>query len=459
MTTRAQRRPDRQLLAALQGIIDGIGTKPAKPVADPSTLGEAIRSLEVGLSNPACDPDNPTDPANPCGVKEVVGLVADQLGSASATGGDLDQLIAASIGSYQQAVSVQTPTTGASCPQNAAVPVPPVVPPSNLVALGFAPDDICVLLSNVVYGLGLDAGVLAPDDLGGVKAQSEAATDALNKVVGAVGDASTDDTLLNGLSLVWLGLSNPACKPNDPTNPQNPCGIKEISNLVLQGIPVLIDTLVDGIQQQLQGALGSPTAGCDPTATLRCASAALVDGSAQVADGADELAAGLAGAADGSEDLADGADQLAAGLIGAGDGSSQLADGAGQLADGLGDAAAGSVQLSDGLGDAAEAAPALPEGAQRLSAEGTSLLIEAGDDTALSFGERVAVLEASADRTVDGGLPFGAPEDAIVAAAYRYDLAGATGATAQNTGRLVAGVAIAGAAAVGAGVLARRKTA
>ena len=170
-------------------------------------------------------------------------------------------------------------------------------------------------------------------------------------------------------------------------------------------------------------------------------------------------AAGLAGAADGSEQLADGADQLAAGLVGAGDGSNQLADGAGQLADGLGDAAAGSVQLSDGLGDAAEAAPALPEGAQRLSAEGTKLLVEAGDDTALSFGERVAVLQASAERTADGGLPFGAPQDAIVAAAYRYDLAGATGATAQNTGRLVAGVAIAGAAAVGAGVLARRKTA
>ena len=164
------------------------------------------------------------------------------------------------------------------------------------------------------------------------------------------------------------------------------------------------------------------------------------------------------GAGDGASLLADGAGQLADGLVGAGDGANQVADGAGQLADGLGDAADGSVQLSEGLGDAAEAAPALPAGAQRLSAEGTSLLVEAGVDTALSFGERVAVLQASADRTADGGLPFGAPQDAIVAAAYRYDLAAATGATAQNTGRLVVGVAIAGAAAVGAGVLARRRT-
>ena len=57
------------------------------------------------------------------------------------------------------------------------------------------------------------------------------------------------------------------------------------------------------------------------------------------------------------------------------------------------------------------------------------------------------------------GCPYGGPEDAIVAAAYRYDLEAATGRTAQNTGRLVGAAVVAGAAAVGAGLLARRRTA
>jgi hypothetical protein len=94
-----------------------------------------------------------------------------------------------------------------------------------------------------------------------------------------------------------------------------------------------------------------------------------------------------------------------------------------------------------------------------LSAEGTSQLVEAGEETAMDFGTRVAVLEAAAERTADGGLPFGAPDGALKAAAYSYDLAAATGATAQNTGRLLAGVVIAGAAAVGASFLLRRKPA
>jgi putative membrane protein len=487
---RAQLKNDPQyqeLLAGLQTIIDGldgigqaIGTKPAVPVADPETLGQAIRSLEFGLSNPACDPTNPTDPANPCGIKEVVGLVAGQLGAAAAAGGDLDLLIQASIGSYQQAVSALPPTAGTACPQDPAVPVPPVVPPSVLESLGFAPNDICVLLSNVVYGLALDAGVIAPDDLGGVKAQTQAAASALDQVVGAIGDSATDGTVLNGLSLVWLGLSNPMCDVANPTDPANPCGIKEITGAlsggasqILAGVPVLVDAILDGIQQQLSAAIGAPTPGCDPTATLRCLSASIVDGIATASNGADQVSDGLSQLnaqtgpladgvdqlADGSVTLSDGLEELNNNVAPLGDGVNQLADGANQLADGLGDAADGSVQLSSGLQDAAEAAPALPQGAERLSAEGTQLLIEAGEDTAQSFGEQVAMLEASAERTADGGLPFGGPQGAIVAAAYRYDLSAATGATAQNTGQLIAAAVIAGAAVAGATVLARRKTA
>lgn len=223
-----------------------------------------------------------------------------------------------------------------------------------------------------------------------------------------------------------------------------------------------VDQLADGATQlsaglsELDSKTGPLAAGVDQ----------LADGSTQLSDGLTELnsktgplADGVNQLADGSVTLSDGLEELNNNVAPLGDGVNQLADGANQLADGLGEAADGSVQLSSGLQDAAEAAPALPQGAERLSAEGTSLLVEAGADTAQSFGERVALLEASAERTADGGLPFGGPQGAIVAAAYRYDLSAATGATAQNTGQLIAGGVVAGVAVVGASVLARRKTA
>ncbi|HSK56156.1 MAG TPA: hypothetical protein VK908_12925 [Jiangellales bacterium] len=500
-----------RLLGALQGIIDGIGTKPTVPVADPVTLGQAIRSLEAGLSNPACDVTDPSNPANPCGVKEVVDLIGGKLGDAAADGGDIQSLILASIGSYQQAVSVVPPTTGTPCPQNPAVPVPPVPPPSALVGAGFASNDICVLLSNVVYGLGLPAGVLSPTDEGGLRAQTEAAADGLDQVVAAVGTAGTDDTLLFGLNRVWLGLSNVNCDLGNPTNPANPCGIREVTQLVQQGVPALVDALLLQIEASLKAPLGEPTPGCDPTATLRCASAALTQGARDLAagtgelnaaapalgsgvqeltegggqlaagagdlssglqradDGGRRLAAGISTAADGSEELADGtnrladgADRLADGLGDAADGSERLADGnariaagAGRLADGLGDAADGSGQLSDGLGQAADGTPQIVDGAERLSVEGTSQLIEAGNETALDFGERFATVEAATERARDSGMPYGAPEGATGTAAYSIEIAGADGEGARNLGRGLLALAIFGGVA-GVTALARR---
>ncbi|MGA7689657.1 MAG: hypothetical protein WCA29_10585, partial [Jiangellales bacterium] len=233
--------------------------------------------------------------------------------------------------------------------------------------------------------------------------------------------------------------------------------------------PQLVDQLVLSIQQTLQAGIGAPTQGCTPEpgkGGLRCGSAALAAGAGDLADGLGLLSGQTGPLASGVDQLADGGNQLAAGLdeLNAqtgplASGVEQLADGGNQLADGLLDAAGGSVQLADGADQLAEAAPALPQGAERLSAEGTSQLVEAGEETAQGFGERVALVEAAAERTADGGLPYGGPEDAIVAAAYRYDLEAATGRTAQNTGRLVGAAVVAGAAAVGAGLLARRRTA
>jgi putative membrane protein len=263
--------------------------------------------------------------------------------------------------------------------------------------------------------------------------------------------------------------------------PPEGCGAAQALGIVKAGIGLLVQGIEDSLnspefKKLVAGGTalsdGVVTAAAGSTqvadgakqlsgglATAATGSEQLADGAAQVADGNEQLADGLGGAAAGSEQLADGAGQLSEGLVTAGDGASQVADGNAQLAEGLETAADGSVQLSDGLQTAAGSAPAIPEGANRLSKEGTQVLQQAGKDAALSFGTRVAVLEASAERTADGGLPFGAPEGALAAAAYRYDVAGADGQGAQTTGQLVAGVAIAGAAAAGAGVMARRRAA
>jgi putative membrane protein len=235
-----------------------------------------------------------------------------------------------------------------------------------------------------------------------------------------------------------------------------------------------IDRLTDGATQ-LSDGLTLLTAAVDPLAEgveLLAAGGILVaggadqladglvdagDGATQVADGNAELADGLVDAGDGANQVADGNAELADGLVDAGDGANQVADGNAKLADGLQDAADGSVKIANGLEDAAESAPAIPAGAQRLSDEGTSQIAAAGADTLVTFGQRVALLKAGAERTADGGLPFGAPEGALVAAAYRYDLAGASGTGSQNVAQLAGFALIAGGAAAGATALARRR--
>ena len=133
--------------------------------------------------------------------QEVVNLVATLLGDAATAGGDIDQLIGAAKLAYTQEIT-SFPAPGSPCPQNAGVPIPPVVPPSSL-SPPYPATNNCVLLSNLVYGLGLPAGILAPADPGGLKAQTKAAADALLQVVGGI-----DARLLPGMDQLIAGLQS-----------------------------------------------------------------------------------------------------------------------------------------------------------------------------------------------------------------------------------------------------------
>jgi putative membrane protein len=98
----------------------------------------------------------------------------------------------------------------------------------------------------------------------------------------------------------------------------------------------------------------------------------------------------------------------------------------------------------------------MPDGADQLSKQGTKKLVAAGNDTTLDFGERHAVLNAMAEKTKDGGLPFGAPEGATGSAAYSFELAAASHDSSHNLTRgALAIIALAGGAALSAGIRAR----
>jgi putative membrane protein len=59
-----------QLDAGLAGLQAAVGDP-----ATANTLRNGVARITAGLSNPACDPLNPRDPGNPCGLLQVMGLV------------------------------------------------------------------------------------------------------------------------------------------------------------------------------------------------------------------------------------------------------------------------------------------------------------------------------------------------------------------------------------------------
>lgn len=207
-------------------------------------------------------------------------------------------------------------------------------------------------------------------------------------------------------------------------------------------------TLADGLAQ-IDGGADALSAGAGE---LKAGTGQLADGADTLAEGTGQLADGAGALEDGTAQLGAGAKKLSAGTVeladGAGtasQGSVRIADGAGELADGLGDAADGSGLLADGLDKAAAGAPQIVDGAGRLSDEGMSMLISAGESTAQEYGKLYAVMKAGAARADVQKMAYGAPDGAQGLTAYSFELVGDNGETGRNTVRGLAALILLGA--------------
>ncbi len=452
-----------KLFLALDGIIAGIGAPDA-----PGTLLYGVRRVSLGLSHPA-GAAGATDPG---GVKEVVDSVLDEL----------DKADPADPGAKQALLNLQTVL---GCPEDTVegAPICTYVPP-----VGADPTKSIttkVTLQELIEGLG-------SRDVPG-----QTALYGLTEVVKGIGDAATADTLLNGMKQIELGLSHQA----GLTGPNDPGGIQQVTELVRDGIPVLIDKLLAQIQATLLAPLGDPD-DCDPNApTLRCGSTQLLDGTEQLAAGTAELngqvpllAEGVSQLAAGGEQLADGTSALSSQVPTLADGVNQLAEGGDALADGTGEldsklpalasgvqqlddgavqvadgnqtlaeglttAADGSEQLADGLTQAEPGGVQIEEGAGQLKLEGADALATTGQEAQVGYARDVALLQASQQAGLEGtNLPFGAATgtDVVTTAAVQMQLAGIAPDTENNALKFGLGaLLIAGAG--GVAYAARRK--
>ncbi|KJK10624.1 hypothetical protein UB45_17865 [Terrabacter sp. 28] len=332
-------------------------------------------------------------------------------------------------------------------------------------------------LDQVSKGLGLVSGGLGQvsGGLGQVSTGLGQVSDGLDLLKSKLGDAAF------GLAKIECGLSNTTLNACDPKVP----GLLEGVGLVDTGV----STLVDGVVTKVQGGIGGAKDTADDL-TLRGGVNALQDGvdllglgglelldvidqltvgadkvhdgTSQLAKGNGELssksvqlATGAGKVATGAGKLDDGLGELADGAGKVDDGAGQVSDGAGRLSDGLADAADGTSKLAAGLTDAAAGAPALKDGAQRLSDEGTKKLVAAGKATAADYGEKYALIEMGARRAKVEGMAYGAPQGAVGATAYSFEIAGVDGAGSANLGRAAAAAGVFGLA--GGSVLLRRR--
>ena len=409
------------LLGALGSIARGVGSPTDSPLSEEPTLLGGINGLELGLDNPGSTPAGcqDVDPTTPCGATNALDFISVKLDGAMNGPANVDGTVAKLKATI---LSIKNPPNGGTC------------------------DALCQGYVDVIA-----AGVGT--------AQTTSLTDLKNGIdkvaagirVGITNDGAGLDRLRTGLS---TGVDPRTCQANP-----DGCGIKEAALFLQQyGVPALVAGITDSISAELLTGIGTPTAGCDPEATLRCGAAALVAGGGDLTAGVDKLVAGvtklndggalLAGGADelssGLGELNAGADKLADGTAEAADGSGQLADGAGRLAEGLADAADGSGKLSAGLGQAADGAPKLVDGAQELSDKGTSKLVEAGEDTTQTYGQMYATMQAGAERAQTEDMAYGAPEGAIGLTAYSYVIQGEDGEAGRNWARGLAGMALLG---------------
>jgi putative membrane protein len=479
-----------QLQSALAGVQAAIGTKPAGPVATPTTLNEAITNLEFGLDNAACDSDDPENAANPCGFKQVLEILDSQLDNESATEPGAKQALTKILGVLGETppnaslplggfvTATESLFTSLGCAPSGGSPTggfcAAIADPTNSATtygtLGFylqALGSTSTPGDTVLYGLN---AILAKIGSPTTPGTALYAIGGLVEGIGAPTDfPTTPDTLYYGLEGIRAGLTNPRCDVTNPTDPANPCGIKEVQGLVSDGI----DDLVQGISAALLTSIGTtpPAAGCDPTATLTCASAALTAGAQELALGAElladgttelngqvpGLAAGVSQLAEGGEALADGTGELndqvpalADGVQQLDEGAALVDDGANQLADGLGDAAEGSELLTDGLREAEPGGAQLEDGALQLKEEGADALAETGAEAQLGYARDVALIDAAQQLGVEGaGVPFGFAEgtDVTTTAVVQMQLAGISADNQDDALKIGLGVVlIAGAA-------------
>jgi len=460
--------------AGLTQLYDGVGGLPeqAKPLhagiaklrvglgakGQEGTLIDGVHQIRSGLA--AATEDGGSLDQRLGGVARVKGGVAKSQGGVDQVRSGLDAALAPG-GGLEQLVGGVTLAQGSGCTGICSEALNQVQ--GGLKVLGKQTKDASDGLGAVSSGFGQVSGGL--DTVSG----------GLGLLKGKLSGAAV------GLARVECGLSNTTLSVCDPKVP----GLVEGVDLVDAGV----STLVDGVVGKVQGGIGGPK-DTPENLTLRGGVNGLQDGvdllglggldlldaidqltvgadqvhggTSQVATGAKDLGAGAAKLANGSSDLATGAGQLDAGVgtlaDGAGqldDGAAKLKDGAGQLSDGLADAADGTSQLAAGLSDAAAGAPQLKDGAQRLSDEGTKKLVEAGKATAADYGEKYALIEVGARRAKAEGMAYGAPEGAVGATAYSYELAGVDGEGSANAGRAAAAAGVFGLA--GGSVLLRRR--
>lgn len=404
------------LLAGMQKVVDGIGgpNQLVNPDTNKPTFYGALKAMDSGLET----------------ATGGLGTISSQLAAALAPGGSVS-VVKATIESL-----------AAFCTGS--------VVPNCVATINGAATQIAAGQTTSLTALKNGVDQVA----GGISSQ-------------VTGPGAAIDQLLAAL---YNNSANPICSTGAATAvTTDDCGIAQAVAFFRASIPILVDGITRSIQEKLLAGISVPSTGCDPDAmTLLCGANALVAGTgdlkagtAKLAAGSEELGAGgeliyekLGELAAGLGQIDDGAGQLADGAAQAKDGSGQLADGSNQLADGLGDAADGSRQITDGLGQAADGAPKLVDGAQRLSDEGTSKLVEAGEDTAQNYGELYATIVAGAERADASKMAYGAPEGAQALMAYSFVIEGENGEGGRNVARGLTGLALLGA---GAGAFAFRR--
>ena len=330
------------------------------------------------------------------GVDQIQAGLAD----ATKAGGSIDQLIGAARAAAGLAGCGTSPT-----------------PPAG------APATVCDYLALVIGGLGQS------------KAGSTAAAAGLAQVSGGLAGAVAGVTKLSaGVTAVKLGISSgSAAQP---------------------GLAEGLDALIAGLTKAVAG-IGQLAAGADTAST---GAGQLADGTGKLAAGATKLSTeGTTPLASGLQQLAAGGQQLSAGATKLSGGLGQLYDGSQQLATGLDKAAEGSGTLAAGMDKAAGGGQQIYDGADLLQRVGTSLIVDAGNASAATYGLEYATMVALNKKAEDGALPYGAPEGATGSAAYDFKLAAVTGEGEGNAARgIVALLLLAGGAAL-ATVLGRRR--